>query len=167
MQTALLPKSVTNYMDKIQRQFLWGSTAEKRKLHNVKWEKVCNHKNEGGLGIRKMRPFNKALLAKQTWRVILTEQSLPITILATKYSKGLSGLRTCTFRPGDSSTWKGICKQLDVIQKGVGKNVFNGRGTSFWYDKWMGKFSLSEFTTKPLDESLKDKTVTDNWINNQ
>ena len=35
----------------------------------ISWDQVCKPINEGGLGIRKIRSMNNALLAKQGWRV--------------------------------------------------------------------------------------------------
>jgi hypothetical protein len=38
--------------------------VEAKKIHWVKWDKVCNSKEIGGLGIRDLRAFNIALLGK-------------------------------------------------------------------------------------------------------
>lgn len=76
MQTAAIPKGGCDKMDRCQRQFLWGSTNEKRKMHKVNWKKVCKPKNLGGLGIRKMYNVNKALLAKASWKVVSNDDSL-------------------------------------------------------------------------------------------
>ena len=55
-------------IDKIQRNCLWTSTEEKRRMPLIAWDQVCKPIKEGGLGIRKIRSMNKALLAKQGWR---------------------------------------------------------------------------------------------------
>ena len=55
-----IPSHVANKLEKIQRDFLWGDS----KLHLVGWDKVCALKVNGGLGIRKLTTFNKALLGK-------------------------------------------------------------------------------------------------------
>ena len=41
--------------------FLWGGGAFERRPNLVKWEVVCLDKNRGGLGIKKLSTFNKAL----------------------------------------------------------------------------------------------------------
>ena len=51
-------------MDKLTRDFLWGSIEDKRKLHMVGWDKVTNPTNFGGLGIFQMKARNSAMLAK-------------------------------------------------------------------------------------------------------
>ncbi|KAG5573039.1 hypothetical protein H5410_062805 [Solanum commersonii] len=38
-------------IDQIQRNFIWGSTSDHRKLHMISWEVVTKKKKEGGLGM--------------------------------------------------------------------------------------------------------------------
>lgn len=52
MQGIILPARIHNALDKINRNFVWGSTEVKRKIHLVGWDKVTSHKDEGGLGIK-------------------------------------------------------------------------------------------------------------------
>lgn len=66
VSTFKAPISVTNELDKIIRDFWWNHDGEERKLHTIHWDKICQHTYEGGLGLRKMRELNGALLAKQT-----------------------------------------------------------------------------------------------------
>lgn len=49
-----MPITVCNKIEKIQRQFLWGDTNEKRKLHMVGWDRVTKSRKHGGLGIKKL-----------------------------------------------------------------------------------------------------------------
>ena len=59
-----IPTHVANRIEKLQRDFLWGDS----KTHLVGWDKVCAPITNGGLGIRKLTTFNKALLGKWLWR---------------------------------------------------------------------------------------------------
>ena len=70
-----LPKRVKLRMEKIQRDFLWGGGNLERKLHLVNWETVCLSKQEGGLGIRNLSKFNRALLGKWSWRFVMEDNS--------------------------------------------------------------------------------------------
>ena len=58
------PKAVAYRLERIQRNFLWGSSVECFKYPLVAWEKVFLPRELGGLGIRKLAPFNQALLGK-------------------------------------------------------------------------------------------------------
>ncbi|OMO68562.1 reverse transcriptase [Corchorus capsularis] len=69
MQTSKLPSSVTNQIDSLNRDFLWGSTDDKKKVPLVKWDSVCQSKSSGGLGFRKLGMMNQALLAKMGWKL--------------------------------------------------------------------------------------------------
>ena len=59
-----IPKSVANRLEKLQRDFLWGGMGNNFKHHLVGWDKVCVLKAKGGLGVRSLVLFNKALLGK-------------------------------------------------------------------------------------------------------
>ena len=59
-----LPSRVKLRLEKIQRDFLWGGGNLERRLPLVNWETICLSKEKGGLGIRNLSKFNRALLGK-------------------------------------------------------------------------------------------------------
>jgi hypothetical protein len=63
-----IPSSVANRIEKLHRDFLWGGIGEEFKFHLVNWSKVYSPISSGGLGIKNLRIFNKALLGKWLWR---------------------------------------------------------------------------------------------------
>ncbi|GMP25580.1 hypothetical protein CsSME_00002379 [Camellia sinensis var. sinensis] len=85
MQTTAIPKNVCDEIDRINRNFLWGDTLERKKVHLVKWEKVCKSKNAGELGLKKARDQNLALLAKLGWKLLNKVDSLWCNVLRNKY----------------------------------------------------------------------------------
>ena len=58
---------VAKCIESIQCDFLWSGIGEEFKHHLVNWPKVCSPIREGGLGIRNLRLFNRALLGKWLW----------------------------------------------------------------------------------------------------
>jgi hypothetical protein len=64
MQNVALPIRVCFNLDKLNRDFLWGSTDERKKMHMVIWDKVCRPKELGGLGLYSTKVRNLTLLAK-------------------------------------------------------------------------------------------------------
>jgi hypothetical protein len=71
-----IPSSVASRIEKLHRDFLWGGIGEEFKYHLVSWSKVCSPISEGGLGIRNLRIFNKALLGKWLWRYAYEREAL-------------------------------------------------------------------------------------------
>lgn len=55
MQSSVIPLSVCDEAEKLCRNFIWGSKTDKRRCHLVSWEKICQPKEDGGLGLRNMR----------------------------------------------------------------------------------------------------------------
>ena len=64
MQGVALPSHICDKLDEVNRDFLWGSTSEKRKLHLIGWSKIVRPKEDGGLEIHAAKAKNLALLAK-------------------------------------------------------------------------------------------------------
>ena len=63
-----VPKAMAMRLERIQRNFLWGSSTKCFKYPLVTWEKVCLPRELGGVGIRNLVSFNQALLGKWLWR---------------------------------------------------------------------------------------------------
>lgn len=61
------------------------------------------------------------MVAKQSWRVVTSDQSLSIHVLQSKYVKGVQGTSTLLARKIASPLWKGIVAQADLIKKGLAK----------------------------------------------
>lgn len=54
----------------------------------VAWDKLSKPKSLGGLGLRDIKKFNQALLAKLAWRLITVSRSLLAWVLLGKYCHG-------------------------------------------------------------------------------
>ena len=52
MQYAALPLKITQGIDRLCHNFIWGTTDNKRKLYLVSWSKITKPKKEGGLGLQ-------------------------------------------------------------------------------------------------------------------
>ncbi|KAL9689125.1 hypothetical protein QQ045_033557 [Rhodiola kirilowii] len=73
MRVLLFPKNVLRKISAICRNFLWsGSSSGKRNL--VAWKRVTKSKEQGGLGVKNVFVFNKALMLKQVWDLCLTKR---------------------------------------------------------------------------------------------
>jgi hypothetical protein len=71
-----MPMKVWRRIVRIQREFLWGGVGGGRKISWVRWKSVCQHKANGGLGVRDVIVLNVSLLAKWRWRLLDGEVTL-------------------------------------------------------------------------------------------
>jgi hypothetical protein len=76
----------------------------------VAWDRVCSPIHQGGLGVRHLIPFNRALLGKWLWRFGLEESHLWRWVVVAKYGVGRGGWSSNTPRGTHGcSLWKHIC----------------------------------------------------------
>lgn len=127
------PKSVINQLEKIQRDFLWNSDREGRKIHWVGWKNVCKPMNQGGLGIKSLSTISRALLDKWLWRFGVERNALWWKLVEAKYGEDHSWRSSMPERVMGCSLWSGICKGTDSFFKFVYK-INNGERVSFWHD---------------------------------
>lgn len=101
-----------NGLDKINRDFIWGSTPDKKKLHVAGLDKVAKPKYLGGLGIRLAGFANEIALAKLNWRVDRENDSLWAKVLKNNYGE----FSSTRHRP--SFVWRSLRKGLILIYLG-------------------------------------------------
>ena len=80
-----IPVEVANRIKQLQQNFLWSGTRDVKKTHLVKWATVCTPLHSGGLAIRSLRTFNKALFGKWLWRFGNERQALWRRVIGAKY----------------------------------------------------------------------------------
>ncbi|CAN1808083.1 Putative ribonuclease H protein At1g65750 [Linum perenne] len=137
MQTALLPVSLCDKIDRKIRSFIWGSGEGVRKIHNVNWDTVCKPKDQGGLGLRSARDLNKAFLMKLAWSLISRPNELWAKVLISKYMTLTNNGYMLARTKGFSSVWRGIMKVWQDTQNGIHWSIRDGRNTKFWTDRWL------------------------------
>ncbi|KAK2444918.1 hypothetical protein QL285_015908 [Trifolium repens] len=143
-----MPVKVWREVVKIQRNFLWGGLANRRKLCWVKWSAICKPKKEGGLGIKDLRLMNSSLLAKWRWKLLEEGDEMWKKIVVAKYGNFVVGncsLDVNNFGAGASVWWRDICRLdsgIGWFSQMVSKKVGNGNNTLFWKDVWVGEESF-------------------------
>ena len=85
MQGTYLPRRILDGIDRVNKNFLQGSSETTRKIHWVGWQKVTKPKEEGGLGLQEAKGRNIALLAKLNWRFHTEDDALWVQMLKRKY----------------------------------------------------------------------------------
>lgn len=131
-----LPMSVCDDLNRMVRNFWWGSAEGKRKTHWLAWPKILAHKTKGGLGFRDFRVFNQALLARQAWRLLIKPNSLCAQVLKARYYPD-GRLEDTVFSGNASSTWQAIQYGLELLKKGIVWRVGDGQNIRIWRDRWV------------------------------
>ena len=80
-----LSKKMCKKITDVVARFWWGGDEAKRKMHWIKWSDLTVPKSWGGMGFKDFALFNKAMLAKQGWRLLCKPESLCARVLKGKY----------------------------------------------------------------------------------
>ncbi|CAN1351644.1 Putative ribonuclease H protein At1g65750 [Linum perenne] len=160
MQTTLLPNEICENIDKKIRSFIWGSINGERKLHLLKWEKICQPKDRGGLGIRSAKELNHAFLMKLIWGMLKNPEALWVRVLRTKYlqqtSNGLEPKKSKRW----SACWKGINESWPIFTGGLCWNIQNGKKTNFWKERWLDDGTIIGDSVQP-PQGQEDRVIAD------
>jgi hypothetical protein len=145
---------------------LWGGIGDEFKYHLVSWSKVCYPISEGGLGIRNLRIFNKALLGKWLWRYAYEREASWKSVVDAKYGSTRAGW--CSLDPPGSHSvgiWKNIRKGWSLFCSYTRLILGNGSRIRFWDDVWCGEMSLKEAFPVLYDIACaKDTLVADHLV---
>ncbi|KAG7950083.1 hypothetical protein I3843_13G094100 [Carya illinoinensis] len=158
-----IPASVATCIEKLQRDFLWGGLGDEFKFHLVKWKQVCRSIPGGGLGVRNLRVFNRALLGKWLWRFAREPDSLWKLVIEKKYGS-LWG-EWCTREVSGAhgvGLWKHIRRGWEVFNRFVKLQVGTGTMIKFWSDVWCDSRALKDLYPSLFQlASVKDLSVAD------
>ncbi|CAN0899341.1 Putative ribonuclease H protein At1g65750 [Linum grandiflorum] len=137
MQTAILPFTVCDQIDRKIRDFIWGSGDGVRKLHNINLETVCKPKRLGGLGLRSAREMNMAFLMKVEWGLLTRRDELWAKVLLSKYLRNTPDGYVPTRQKGFSAVWRGIKRAGPIRNNGTQWAIRSGSQIKFWTDRWL------------------------------
>ena len=96
----------------------------------VSWEKMCQSKENGGMGFKDLKSFNKALLAKQGWRLQTNTQSLFSRVFKETYFPDCKFINA-TLGKHPSFAWKSIMSAQVVVRKGRRWRVAMGKASTY------------------------------------
>ena len=113
------------------------------KYHLVRWDQVCFPIACGGLGIKNLIVFNKALLGKWLWRIGVEDSHLWRKVIVAKYGMEWGAWRFKPFRGAHGcGLWKNIFSGWEAFMERVEFSVGGGSQVRFWTDKWCGNTPL-------------------------
>ncbi len=106
---------------------------------------MCKPLEDGGLGVKDVRIFNNALLAKWKWQLMNDERRKWKDILDSKYGSEVG--RSHTRLKWQSWWWRDLSKACgegedEWFQKSVVWKVGDGGNVKFWEDAWVTNNNL-------------------------
>lgn len=162
----LMPKGVQEKIDSICGRFLWSGSVEKDAMTLVSWKEVCSERKEGGLGIRQIRCWNKATLAKQIWS-ICTGHSYLWTSWMQKILLHGKNIWSAEIPIDCSFSWRKILQLRPHIEEFIKIKIGDDRQTSLFYDDWLQGGKTIHKLASPEETSVwgHDIRVADWWHN--
>ena len=140
-----IPVRDANWLEKLQREFLWCEMGESTKFHLVSWPDICEPVQRGGLTIKNLRRFNQALSGKWLWRYGVERGALWIKVIDAKYGSMWGGWCLDIVRGSYGlSLWKNIHKDWPSFSTALSFEVADGAKVHFWHDRWCGALCLKE-----------------------
>lgn len=130
MSVFQLPVSLCKELNALMQTFWWNHMSKSSKIHWMSWERMSKSKVAGGLGFRDLVLFNKAILAKQGWRILQNPDSFISRILQAKYHPSSTFLEA---RIGSraSFVWRSNCNARELLEQGLLWRGGDGRSISY------------------------------------
>ncbi|KAL5815472.1 hypothetical protein ACOSQ4_026113 [Xanthoceras sorbifolium] len=135
--------------------------GQQKIVHNVNWDVVSLDKSKGGHGVKHMKDYNQALLAKASWRLLKDEDSLWCRMMRGKYLKAGRLLSVALQdRASSSCVLKGIAHGAQCVTKELLWRVGNGNEINFWTDSWLPNIGvLQPYALGNLNQSQLNRKV--------
>lgn len=157
MGMLLIPLEVCDRIEKAMNAFWWGSASSGRGIKWLSWERLCTVKEDGGLGFKRLREFNIAMLAKQAWRILNEVNPLVTRLLKARYFPNTSFLNA-QLGTNSSYVWRSLMETKEVMQQGCRRRIGDGRSTKVWQIPWL-PCSENGYITTNMPPELENITV--------
>ncbi|XP_030923475.1 uncharacterized protein LOC115950411 [Quercus lobata] len=166
MSICSVPNTICDKLDTLTRRFWWKPREpEGRYLAWRSWDKLCQPKCKGGLGFRRAKDFNIALLAKLAWMIASNRDSLCMNLLRAKYKVKHTWFHS-KLPKSASHTWKAIEKAKVIILQGACYLIGGGSSVSVWEDPWVPW--IQGFSPKPREVAFSQiPMLVSQLINNE
>nr|XP_043615878.1 uncharacterized protein LOC122587778 [Erigeron canadensis] len=127
----ILQQRLVHDLECKMRRFLWSQGDLVKGKAKVAWKLLCVPQYEGGLGIRRISDFNKALMTKHVWSLLNRRESLWVKWI---YSYRLKerNFWDIPIQQNCSCGWRKILQRRNHIWTLIG----DGQSSSLWFEKW-------------------------------
>ncbi|KAL0378315.1 UNVERIFIED_CONTAM: hypothetical protein Sradi_3137000 [Sesamum radiatum] len=142
-----LPDSFLHEIESMFADFFWGGGLVS-KIHWLSWERLCRTREEGGLGFRRLRESNIALLAKQAWRVSFSRDGTLHDVIGQKYFP-LSNFFEARLGSKPSFTWRSLLGTRELLIAGLRWKVGDGSSIPIRGQPWLPRPSTFQLIARP------------------
>ncbi|XP_055959787.1 uncharacterized protein LOC130014852 [Mercurialis annua] len=157
MNVFLIPLRLCEELERMLNSFWWGrDQAKKKGISWARWDKLCVPKKFGGMGFKKIRDFNLAMLARQAWRFISVESNLMVKVFKAKYFPN-SSFFDSKLGSNPSYVWRSIFETKKFMKKGARVRIGNGSKTDIWGSPWLN--GDVGYVTTPRPDNLINAKV--------
>lgn len=157
MSIFILPSQTSMNMERLMTKFWWRAYVKKdRSISWMSWDRMCKRKLQGGMGFRKLKDFNIALVGKQGWRLLTNENSLVSRMYKARYYPNNSFL-TATVGKNPSYVWRSIMEAQVLLKKGAVRRIGSGMSVSIQDDPWLPDSNDPYIRTR--SEAIVGRTV--------
>ncbi|XP_038988045.1 uncharacterized protein LOC120112546 [Phoenix dactylifera] len=162
MANTVVPKTILLRIERLLRDFLWGSYGGGHGVHLVAWEQVCRPTSEGGLGVQSLIERREAFIARHAARFILEPHGLWSQVMAARYGRGVSGVAQRGRRA--SFMWREIGRHLPSVSAHIRVLIGDGRSIEVASDSWVDSLALSRWPTMFDTEAVEGLRVCDLFV---
>jgi hypothetical protein len=114
----------------------------------MSWSQMGVSKSRGRMGFRDLVSFNKALLAKQCWRLLKSPESLVAQIIKAKYYPN-DDLLEAKVGSKPFFAWRSLQGAKELLEAGLFWRIDNGHEAQIWGDCWLPQHSTYRIQSTP------------------
>ena len=117
-------------------KYWWGQTWNEKIIHWIRWSKLCNPNDRGGMGFRDIHAFNLAMLKKQAWWLIQGSHSLFFRVYKVCYFPNCSFMEV-EIGNNPSFVWSRLLETRDLIRAATVWKVGDGKSIKIDDHRWL------------------------------
>ncbi|MBA0754873.1 hypothetical protein Gogos_021706 [Gossypium gossypioides] len=169
MQSLMIPKGVSADIERLVRQFIWGSSDGHSKLSLVGWNSIYQPRTRGGLGFRHLEYQNSSFLMKIGFNLVSRSNALWVRVLRAKYGWKDNFLDSIN-KSQCSHLWRALSKIWPLLRENLAWSIGDGASARCWKDPWipsMGPLisSIPSYANLDLDCCVREMVNSDGCWN--
>lgn len=143
-QAFILPKSCLDEIESMCSAFLWSGSPNHTHKAKVAWEDLCCPKEEGGLGLRRLR--DSPSICHELDLEDSYANKLSLDLLIQQYLLRYNCLWDVKGDAKGSWMWRKLLKLRPLVYQFVWMEVKDGRTAFLWFDNWLQLGKLIDIT---------------------